>query len=145
MPPRNLGGHRRMEMAQAPLRSHFRLPGRPGGAAGPRYGSTYCLWTPGRDQGLDLGQLCWAGAMLGSLRKSSAPAVPGWVYTVPWGRDGDGWREMDGQARESGNKPFLPRASAPSWLRPQSNRLRIFSGPQRQRGRRRQGRKERRG
>lgn len=45
---------------------------------------------------------------------------------------------MDGQAYESGNKPFLPRASAPSVLR-----LSIFSGTHRKRGTRRQGKRER--
>jgi hypothetical protein len=42
--------------------------------------------------------------------------------------------EMDRQAYESGNKPFLPRASVPSVLR-----LSIFSGTHRKRGTRRQG------
>lgn len=57
----------------------------------------------------------------------------------------EGWtdRWTDGHSHESGNKPFLPRASTPSRLRPQSNRLRIFSGTHRKRGTRRQGKKER--
>lgn len=52
-------------------------------------------------------------------------------------RETDG--EMDGQAYESGNKPFLPRASVPSVLR-----LSIFSGTHRKRGTRRQGKERER-
>lgn len=52
-------------------------------------------------------------------------------------------RWIDGQSHESGNKPFLLRASAPSRLRPQSYRLSIFSGTHRKRGTRRKGKKKR--
>lgn len=52
----------------------------------------------------------------------------------------DGWRDR----HVSGNKPFLPRASVPSRLRPQSYRLSIFSGTHRKRGTWRGGKKERR-
>lgn len=57
----------------------------------------------------------------------------------------DGWTDgqMEGQAHESRNKPFLPRASAPSRLRPQSHGLSISSGTHRKRGTRKQGKKER--
>lgn len=51
-------------------------------------------------------------------------------------RETDG--AMDGQAYESGNQPFLPRASVPSVLR-----LSIFSGTHGKRGTRRQRERER--
>lgn len=86
---------------------------------------------------------CWAL----SERAGTWHTVPGWkeeggrhCEMGGWMDGGmDGW--IDGQSRETGNKPFLPRA--PSWLRPQSNRLRIFSGTHRKRGTRRKGKKER--
>lgn len=53
---------------------------------------------------------------------------------------GDGW--MDGQSRETGNQTFT-FPEAPSWLRPQSNRLRIFSGTHRKRHPRREKEKKR--
>ena len=80
-------------MAQAPLRSHFRLPGRPGGAAGPRYVRLYLLsldpWE-GPGAGLGPALLGWGNAGLFEEELGTCSTWLG-VYCAM----GAGWRWME--------------------------------------------------